>query len=125
MAKLKDLKSDQLKQVSRYMDELSDGEEEVWRLFINGMSKRIYTESQIETFADENLKPRGSPSYSLLTDLSRRNMTLSEFLRIMKKIKCIKVINMFLQTSEFRPLGVFISELGIFYFMRVKFKSLP
>ena len=125
MAKLKELKSDQLKQVSRYMDELADGEEEVWRVFINGMSKKIYTESQIETFADENLKPRGSPSYSLLTDLSRRNMTLSEFLRIMKKIKCIKVINMFLQTSEFQPLGVSVTELGIFHFMRVKFKSLP
>ena len=125
MAKLKDLKSDKLKQASRYMDELADGEEEVWRVFINGMSKRIYTESQIETFADENLKPRGSPSYSLLTDLSRRNMTLSEFLRIMKKIKCIKVINMFLQTSEFRPLGVSVTELSIFHFMCVKFKSLP
>ena len=101
MAKLKEVSKETLKEVSRYMDELHDGEDEVWRLFIDAMSQKIYTEAQIETFADENLKPRGSPSSALIADLSRRNMTLKEFLGISKKIKCTKVVNLFLQTSEY------------------------
>lgn len=100
MAKLKDVSKETLKKVSRYMDELYDGEEEVWRLFIGAMSQKIYTEAQIETFAEEISKPRGSPSSALVADLGRRNMTLNEFLRISKKIKCTKVVNLFLQTSE-------------------------
>lgn len=98
MALLSNVSKDTLSEIARYMDKEMNGEE-VWRLFIHNMVEKIYTYTEIETFAEENLNTRGSPSRKLLNNLMARDMSLSEFLDVMKKIKCTKVLNLFLQRS--------------------------
>ena len=102
MTTLKDVQKDKLKQAALYLDEISDVEsEEFWRLFIEKLPQKIYTEDQIETFAEAGNTTTGSPSFKLLCDLRERGLTYKTFIKCLETIKCTKAFNLFTQTSEF------------------------
>ena len=101
MATVNNIPDSKIRQAARIMDEIDeDSDEEIWRLFINQLPKRIYTQAEIENFADENLKPNGSPSLLLLNDIKRRNMSFDTFINCLRNIGCVKALNLFSQTSE-------------------------
>ena len=102
MTTLKDVQKDKLRQTAKYLDEISDVEsEEFWRLFIDNLPQKVYTEDQIETFAEEGNTTTGSPSFKLLCDLRDRRLPLQAFFKCLKTIKCIKAFNLLVQPSEF------------------------
>ena len=102
MTTLKDVQKDKLKQTALYLDEISDVEsEEFWRLFIDELPQKIYTEDQIETFAAEGHTTTGSPSFKLLCDLRDRGLAFKTFIKCLETIKCTKAFNLFIQRSEF------------------------
>ena len=102
MTTLKDVQKDKLKQAALYLDEISDVEdEEFWRLFIDNLPQKVYTEDQIETFAEEGNTATGSPSFKLLCDLRERGLTYKTFINCLETIKCTKAFNLFMKTSEF------------------------
>ena len=102
MTTLEDIQKDKLKQAALYLDEISDKEnKEFWRLFISKLPREIYTEDQIETFAEEGNTTTGSPSFKLLCDLRQRRLLFNYFIRCLEIIKCMKAFNLFIQPGEF------------------------
>lgn len=74
---------------------------EYWRQFIDALPFRIYSNSQIESFAEELFEPSGSPGLKLLVDLTIRGLEYEVFLECLRKIKCFKALNLFVQSSKF------------------------
>ena len=102
MTSLKNIQKDKLKQVALYLNEISDVEsEEFWRLFLDNLPKKLYTEDQIEAFADENNTTTGSPSFKLLGDLRGPGLTYKTFINYLETIKCTEAFNLLMTTSEF------------------------
>ncbi len=104
---MREISKDKLRQAARYLDEkppiLSTKEsckEEYWRQLIDALPFRLYTNVQIETFAEELFGPTGSPGLRLLVDLRERGLEYEPFLKALEQIKCFKALNLFVQSSE-------------------------
>ena len=103
---MREISKDKLRQAAKFLDEkpkaLSSAacKDEYWRQLINALPQRIYTNSQIEGFAEEILTPRGSPALKLLVDLRERGLEYEAFLDCLEKIKCYNALNLFIQSSK-------------------------
>ena len=96
-----------LKAAAKFLDEIPSGlpgkdtsNEEYWRQFIRAIPYKLYTQQQIESFADELLGVTGSPSLKLLLHLRQRGFSYEHFLDCLEKIKCYKALNLFVESSE-------------------------
>ena len=101
---MKSIPVDKLRELAKYLDqcpnELSDNQDEYWRLLIKSLPRRLYTRDQIERFADEYQNTSGSPSLLLLYDLREKGVKLEQFKKCLEKIRCDQALKLFLHGSK-------------------------
>ena len=104
--RMREISNDKLRQAGKYLDEKPPAlsakpcKEEYWRQLIDVLPYRVYTNVQIETFAEELFGPTGSPGLRLLVDLQERGLEYEAFLEALETIKCYKALNLFVQSSK-------------------------
>lgn len=102
---MEDIPREKLFKAGKYLDDkprqLSNAscKDEYWRKFIDALPQRIYTNAQIEEFAEELFTPTGSPGLKLLVDLTQRGLEYEDFLDCLLKVECYKAHNLFVQSS--------------------------
>ena len=75
-----------LSKLSSLLDTSRDGSQVMWRKLIEEMPHLKYSVTTVEKFALNANQPNGSPSYSLLMDMSNKGTSYDELIAGLKRL---------------------------------------